>query len=390
MFDLIINLFIFDLIFDPRNNLFYAKEILFFLSILCFVFSSKKFTIYPFVFFALCGIYLAFIFSFCIGYFYNFSFDSNVSILMLKCLIPCILLGWSRGVDVLPAYMKGCYVISIVTWSLFLLSYFDAGLFDMIYKYIASKDYFIMIAERNIYGIVYKNILYITAPLLLVIIPVALYRFYTCRKNKLFRLLLFLLLFSAILISGNRASIAIGCMAVLLTVFWIYSPIKRFLLCIFCIVLFLCFIFNFYDSILGSFAADNSSSVRIGHLYSYIEFFMNYPLCFFTGSGPGSIFYSIGFEKYCAYTELSLLEILRQTGFWGLLCFLVLYLYPCFLLLGKKNEIPYAIPALIGYLSFFIVATTNPFLLNSTGFLALWLIFSISENPCNQIQLEKK
>lgn len=112
-------------------------------------------------------------------------------------------------------------------------------------------------------------------------------------------------------------------------------------------------------------------SQKINHVRSIYLLIRENPIYFFSGSGLGSYFYSLGANKLVNLTELSFFEVFRQVGLIGFIPFIVFLFVPINSLWKTKNY-RWKIITYIGYL---IIAFTNPVLFSSTPFVLYVLIY---------------
>ncbi|MBR7166466.1 MAG: hypothetical protein IKD38_01830 [Bacteroidaceae bacterium] len=118
-----------------------------------------------------------------------------------------------------------------------------------------------------------------------------------------------------------------------------------------------------------------SNLVKYAHLTSYKELFNSNPEYLILGQGPATEFYSMGFRKMTLKTEWTYLELVRN---YGVLCLPILYviLSPLFRLIKLARKYDSAIPMAFAYVTYLIIAGTNPLLMSSTGMLVLLSAYS--------------
>jgi hypothetical protein len=125
----------------------------------------------------------------------------------------------------------------------------------------------------------------------------------------------------------------------------------------------------FGKEILALFNGESDGgSVRFGHFSSVMKEFGSSPFNMIFGFGPGSEFYSSGFQEMATNIEISQLEYIRKYGLISFLFFIAFYFRT---LLINRREIYFLNGALVLY---FIVAFSNPVL--SSLFLFLFLMFT--------------
>lgn len=118
------------------------------------------------------------------------------------------------------------------------------------------------------------------------------------------------------------------------------------------------------------------------HLLSEIELFdTNWLRTLFVGFGPGTKFYTAGFNDFVALCELSYMELFRNYGIFPGIGILFIFAYPIILLFNNKNySLFYKFSFFIGFLSYMFIAGTNPFLNSMTGFTVLAVFYYMAQN----------
>ena len=192
------------------------------------------------------------------------------------------------------------------------------------------------------------------------------------------RFLIMCLFSAALFLSGTRANILASffLMLVYFLCYWVKSVRGRGLLMLILVPLGAYTFFMMMSQFLRP--DELSNTVKSFHLQSYMGTFREDPWVFLVGQGLGSGFYSVYYEGVVYETELTLLELLRRGGVSAVLTFCVIFLYPVF----KARR--YLFKA--SFLMYFLVSSTNPLLISSTGMLALamgyiYLLVEKCSNP---------
>lgn len=102
-----------------------------------------------------------------------------------------------------------------------------------------------------------------------------------------------------------------------------------------------------------------------------VNAFSSNPINFFFGFGMGAEIYILSRNSYVSITEISFVQFVREHGLIAFIIFMCIILYPLKTLSKTKER--WIVYAAIG---FFIVASTNNFFFNSTGFVLYLLLFS--------------
>lgn len=130
-----------------------------------------------------------------------------------------------------------------------------------------------------------------------------------------------------------------------------------------------------YHFILDIFVkkSQESNLIRLGHLKSFFGLYLEKPKLFWTGMGLGSKFFSSGVSDWVSSFEFSFFDLFRQLGFIFFTFFMVFLAFP---FLKMKSLSKYYLCAFISYL---VIAFTNPLLYSSTGFIMyVYVYFCIS------------
>tara|TARA_R110002050_G_scaffold299462_1_gene465149 strand:+ start:10715 stop:11896 length:1182 start_codon:yes stop_codon:yes gene_type:complete len=149
-----------------------------------------------------------------------------------------------------------------------------------------------------------------------------------------------------------------------------------------------CFVFVsfvvFYFSQDGNYTHSfGSMNIRRGHILSIFDSVNLFNFVF--GAGPGSFFYSLGFDAIVNNVEVSQLEVFRK---YGLIGYLILHFsfhqFVKFLMLNNSLDLAYI------FLSFYLVCLSNPILLtfNLSLLLAVLTIISLNRRRMTKIQLK--
>lgn len=126
----------------------------------------------------------------------------------------------------------------------------------------------------------------------------------------------------------------------------------------------------------------NADIVRLGHLMSIFDSME--PIQYVFGMGPGSVFYSVGFEAWVDNIEVSQLELFRKYGVVGYIFFHISFLSLSWYLLKVKKY-----SSQVSMSAFYIVAYSNPVLM--TFLFPIFVGVFLSDNNASvRITNEKK
>ena len=127
---------------------------------------------------------------------------------------------------------------------------------------------------------------------------------------------------------------------------------------------------------------DDGMSIRMGHLLGIIEVFEENPIYFFFGQGPGSVFYSYGFNKMTSTVEISQFDFLRKYGVFTTVFFVLIVLFAAICLIYRTDRTGRGLG--YGIIAHFIVSISNPVLLSIpfVSYFAICIVYYI-ENSAN-------
>lgn len=365
--DVLVTILLLVTIFDPANQIFRIKSIIFFGVILTYILINYKRKMDFRLVILILGISLLLPqLSIFIGSILNSTFDIRIGKDLLKSymyfFVSLVLIeNVEKYKSILNKCMLGVVIIVLIT-NISLL--FDREIFSLIYSYSLEKQN-MMIANRqfgkiSLFSIYYKTII-------LAIVPLSFYfrEFLFSPYKKIKNFVLTFLFSYGIFISGTRANLI--CLAFIVFSLLLYYSIKRkkgFLL-IMIIILFLAssnvILKNFFDR------EEQSNTVKLGHYISYKEEFNKMNLLF--GHGAGTKFYSKGINQYTDITELTYMELFRRMGMIGFTFYMLFLLYPLFKL-RKRIDI------IVWYSIYILAAGTNPLLFSSTGMLLMAFVYA--------------
>jgi len=367
---------LFSIIIDPTNILFGIKDIAF----LFFVATSFPYARFKnvYVFITFCMVYFI---TFSAGIITNQQIDLDSAFGTLKSFLFLSYLFWMNDdyLQVFSNFYKLSLLMSIIVIILYILMTMFRPLETIIYAFFTEKDHFIRAGRRTTLGIRFYTVFYPTSPISVISLSVSLFFLFSKRRIKYFfhSCIFFLCLF----FSGTRANILSGILIVVfLTLFYLLYYKKSLLT----------FVVTFCSaSVIGMMLimllltdrASRSSMVKTGHSESTLVLFSETPLRFlFIGTGPGSTFYTTGFDKVTVQTELTYFELIRNFGLIFTLLIVLLLCVPFINIINNKQYDKFLkISLFLGYLAYLFIAGTNPLLIGSTGFVVIAVMFYISQ-----------
>lgn len=127
-------------------------------------------------------------------------------------------------------------------------------------------------------------------------------------------------------------------------------------------------------------ATETSNSIKIGHLLSFYDS-MDFPMLL-VGNGSGSYFFTSGYDRWVAQTEITWMDSIRFFGVPLTVVLLMSILFPARKLFFKGWEQVSALATILVYL---VMSFSNPIIFNSFGFIAVlwyWSHVLLVEDKC--------
>ncbi len=366
-------LFCLTVMLDPMNNLMGLKVPLFLLFAFSLLINFKAdYKYIPIISFLVIWQFV----SLGSGALDNQDYEFPMTIQYLIYFLLYIILLWRKHIDILEPLIFSSIIVSIITIIGFVAMTSFPDFFELIYAWADAHDNFIMISKRNFLGVEFNQVFYKSLPL--VIIPAAYYsyKFAYERANRSRHLVLVILFLFALFCSGNRALMG----SLFLIVFFVnYKKISRMKLFVpILVAVFIVAMYILFQAITDT--SEASADIKRGHMLSYIDYFTNkwYLLPF--GSGAGSLFYTKDYGM-TPITEMTYMEIIRMYGVGGLFLILYFFLIPLSHYKKKVKVIKYWKPFSISYILYLIISGSNPYLISSTGFMCILLMYTVVSNP---------
>lgn len=309
-----------------------------------------------------------FMYGFILAQFNQVDMPVAVQFLLATLILPLIYFIVACDIDMDKLAVNGSYLLVVCTaifWISLLLP--DLPFFQTLNQFLI--DYNMSSAtEREFFeGEATFTLALSTAPFLFVGFCVVGMRLISVNR-RMFDWFGLLLIFAAIVVSGQRALIGVTLLYTAYLWLTVTRPRYRWL-----VLMVLVFAVIFMWSVLLAdsqvFSKDEvSNQVKIGHFQSYLAALSPSSLLF--GNGLASYYYSSGSQVMKAFTELTPIDLCR---YFGVPLTLVLY---AFLLLPfpnlyrlKRSNYGYSV-AIVLYLA---LSMTNPVMFNSYGLLVvLW------------------
>lgn len=294
---------------------------------------------------------------------------------LYTAFVPLLLLMWVDKYDIVRLSVLPVTVAAVIVLFLFWLIFFVPILEGPIYEYMWNHDGTIMMSNRYFLGIKVFCMYPKSTAAFMPVFGYVLYKTVDKECRTFGYVIVTLLLFHLFMISGTRSSVLLPLFFTCAVLFIFYRN-GRYTRYIFYPAAFVfCLLFFMLLTLLLMESNEPSNLVKYAHLTSYKELFNSNPEYLILGQGPATEFYSMGFRKMTLKTEWTYLELVRN---YGVLCLPILYviLSPLFRLIKLARKYDSAIPMAFAYVTYLIIAGTNPLLMSSTGMLVLLSAYS--------------
>lgn len=368
-------LLVFLFVADPTNTILGLKSHVFALLLLYnLVFFKADWSKIIYILIPVACVLVSFIFATMQG--------SHVDMGALKDLLlsfaPLVLLLWAGHYDMVRLSVAPVVVAAIVVLALFWTVCFMPELEGLIYNYMGKHNDTIMMSNRVILGFRIFCMYPKSTVAFLPVFGYLVYKSMTRSKNRIWNILLMLVLLHMFVISGTRSSVLFPVLLVGVMVF-VYCRNGRYLRYVVypAVAAFVVLFFAVLAMLLLE-TDEPSNLVKYAHLTSYKELFETNPQYLLMGQGPCTEFYSMGFRKMTLQTEWTYVELIRN---YGIMCLPILYviLLPIYRLFRQAQRHDSALAIALAYIVYLIIAGTNPLLFSSTGMLVLLSAYSYTD-----------
>ena len=293
-------------------------------------------------------------FSVLIAFLNNTSFfKSNLFNFSLYCLLPFYMLAKRKYITI-DGYLNAVKIFCII-----ILIFFFGRLFRImplvnIFNFVVRNADGYFGNKRFSNSITVLPNIYFQGTL--VIIPAAIIMIIRRNYGSFFLVLLTL----SLIVSRFGVLVCI-LFFLILNIKKIYVPLSIVIILLLCVQIFRIEIPVFIDFLDVFYRNSSGNVIRSKHLESIISLFMDNPSYFILGQGPGSVFYTSGFNVYTDSVEISHFDVLRK---YGIIYFCIInaaFFYLMYKIYRKSKETR---QFAYGLLAHYIVSISNPVLLS--------------------------
>lgn len=369
-------LLIFVIMLDPTNTILHKKDIVFIVVVAYNIFFFKPdWSKLPIILAMFCAVAVPWVLSVILGV----KIEDEDVLAVFKSISPIILLLWCYKYD-LVALSKGPVILcSFSVVVLYLVIFFFPEIESIIYAFFIDKEEPVLMSRRTILGVEIFGMYLKSIVSFLFVLTYYLYST-SCKGQRNFRKVLYLIIILfAFFVSGTRSTMIAPLFIFIIVGYKSFSKMKnaKYILYPLIVVLGVIFVLGLY--FMAFEKNEDSNVVKYAHIASYIQLFGEHPWYLLTGEGPGSCFYSEGFDKVVKTTEWTYLELVRYFGVFSLIIIWVFYKPLISLWTYSKND-PFVRCMFWAYFAYLLIAGTNPLMLSSTGMIMLLMAYSFSCN----------
>ncbi len=293
----------------------------------------------------------------------DFQFSGYQGLSFIKAYVFLFFAVFLYFIDnkLLPIFIRLLLLLSIITISLFFVTYIFPEYIDAIYKF--GDKYGIFAMPRRQYGsLSFLAIYFHTAPLLIFSLGYYLYEYFQTRK--VINLICFAITFLSLLFSGTRNNVFSAIlMSIVFYFVFLRNKTNRQIIMIMALVSVVLFMPSIIELINSSPVSDKT---KLNFAMEYIEIMRN-PTTSLIGQGFGSSFFTSE-RGVVSLTELTYFEIFRRFGIiFGVLQIFLMF-YPLFYWRTQSADKRWII---IVYIFYLIMVFFNPFYFSSNGMIIL-------------------
>lgn len=368
-------IFLFVVMIDPTNTLLHKKDIVFCLvvayNMVCFKPDISK---VPYLAIFICSVAIPYIFS-TMAMIPN---DETEVMAVFKSVAPIVILLWVRQYDVIklargPVVL--CCFLCMITYIAMLI---NPLVEKFVWMLMTTGNDPIMMTRRHILG--FTVFAFYLKSFVSFLFVLAYYMLAVMKKSKgvLWNVMFLSFILFAFLVSGTRSTMLVPFFLFVVISFKIYKDKKYMRYVMLPITFFVAVAFLIVLIAAATEEKEYSNVIKYGHLTSYMALFDENTWYLLFGQGPGTAFYSEGFNKIVYKTEWSYLELLRCFGVFSL--GIIYVFFKPLITFWKKREVDdYVYCVFWAYLAYLLIAGTNPLIMSSTGMITLIMAYSYEE-----------
>lgn len=364
-------LLIFVVLVDPTNTIFRVKDVLF-VALVGFnmIFLRPDFRYVPLIVLPVMMVTAGFL----MGEMQGNLMDNEMLLGTYKGFAMLVLLLWTRQYNVISLAKWPAVIAALMMTVLYVLVSSNELIEEVVYDFTLDHNEFILMSRRYFLGVEVYG-MYLKSLSCVGIVAVLYYHRFIMTRERWFWAFLASVFFTfTYLISGTRMTMLAPFVLIGVIVYVRVNRMRYVRYFYYPLLALLAIAFAGFVLVLATESGEISNDIKYAHLSSYGALFYEHPQFLLFGQGPATWFYSAGFKEMTLQTEWTYIELLRNYGIFmvGILCVLF---YPVLQLYRHRHDSE-KLSVLVAYLVYLITAGTNPLLINSTGMMAILMIYS--------------
>ena len=365
-------IFLLLLMLDPTNTIFHKKDIVFCLVMAYnLIFLKPDLSKLPYVVIFICSVSIPYIISCML----MTPSDEDETLAIFKASAPVLLLFWVKNYDLVKLSRGPVVICCILSALAYIGMLMDPLVEKAVWAFMSATEFPVMMSRRTILGV--ELFTFYLKSFVSFLFVVAYYMLVLMNKTRLNILTILYMVFIiiAFIASGTRSTMLVPFFLFVVIAFKVYKNTKYMKYIMMPLVFFVAIAFIVVLVAAATETTENSNVVKYGHLASYLNLFDENPIYMLFGQGPGTSFFSEGFNQIVYKTEWSYLELIRSFGIFSLGIVFVFF-KPLLTFWRGRNDDDFTYCMFWAYLSYLLIAGTNPLIMSSTGMITLLMASS--------------
>lgn len=375
--------FFFVVMVDPTSSILHLKDVMFVLLVAyCMVFYKPDLSKLPYILMMVCAVAIPYLLSVMA----MTPIDDKEALAVFKSIAPSLLLLWVRNFNLVKIARGPVVICCVAITIIYIVCIQNPVLEELIWRFMIDNNDTVMISRRSILGFEIFGFYLKSCVCFLFVLAYYIVSLLDKSQRNILNILCLAFMIFAFLVSGTRSTMLVPFFLLIVTSFRIFRDLKYLKYTMIPVTFLLAMVFIVVVIVAASETTEASNVVKYAHLNSYINLFYEHPLYPIIGQGPGTSFWSDGFNSMTYKTEWTYLELIRC---FGLFSIIIVYIFakPLINFWKYRNKDVYTFSAFFAYLAYMLIAGTNPLLLSSTGMVMLMMAYSYEDNLLNEQEM---
>lgn len=372
--------FFFVVMVDPTSSILHLKDVMFVLLVAyCMVFYKPDLSKLPYILMMVCAVAIPYLLSVMA----MTPIDDKEALAVFKSIAPSLLLLWVRNFNLVKIARGPVVICCVAITIIYIVCIQNPVLEELIWRFMIDNNDTVMISRRSILGFEIFGFYLKSCVCFLFVLAYYIVSLLDKSQRNILNILCLAFMMFTFLVSGTRSTMLVPFFLLIVTSFRIFRDSKYLKYIMIPVTFLLAMVFIVVVIVAASETTEASNVVKYAHLNSYINLFYEHPLYPIIGQGPGTSFWSDGFNSMTYKTEWTYLELIRC---FGLFSIIIVYVFakPLINFWKYRNKDVYTFSAFFAYLAYMLIAGTNPLLLSSTGMVMLMMAYSYEDNLLNE------